>query len=262
VKSCIALNEFVPHLPPELRDGLEAALKQSELSPELHRSVSTAGLDETDERTFVGYASTRTLDRDGEVVIPDGVQLDQFRKAPVVLFGHKWSEPPIGKDLFIAADGYGLKTKSLMATTPLAEDLWTLVKGGFLRTSSIGYIPLTWVTPNDKSYGSLMDAARAWPEWRKSSEPRAFVTKSLLLEHSLVSCPANAEALITAVKQLNLSELGKRLHTDVTPPPAAPPAPKTFTPRLIKTADQLAIEMQAEITHLVHEEIQRRMGRV
>jgi HK97 family phage prohead protease len=285
MKSRVALAEFLPHLPAQMQEGIDAALKQTEVQPELHRAVAVASLDEVEERTFSGYASARTVDRDNEVILPDGVDLDSFRKAPVLLWGHSWGQPPIGKDAAIASDGYGLRTRSLMAETALANDLWMLVKGGFLKTSSIGFIPLEYVQAGHKNYGGLMDAARKWPEWNSKAEPNVFITKALLLEHSLVSVPACAEALITAVKQLNLVELGKRLHAEEAPPkmhqknpggeihdiditqyrtapviPAAPPV-KIYH-RLVKTPEQVQVELDAEVRRLVNEELSRRMGRV
>lgn len=289
MKSRVALAEFLPHLPAQMQEGIDAALKQTEVRAELHRAVAVASLDEVEERTFSGYASVRTVDRDNEVILPDGVDLDSFRKAPVLLWGHAWGQPPIGKDAVIASDGYGLRTRSLMAETALANDLWMLVKGGFLRTSSIGFIPLEYVTRDHKDYGGLMDMARRWPEWNSKAAPDVFVTKALLLEHSLVAVPACIDALITSVKQLGLVELGKCLRTEV---PEAPPkmhtdpkaasgeihdifaagaepkvapkafVPMTFEPRLVKSAESLAIEWEAEMARLVADEISRRMGRV
>lgn len=273
MKSRIPLKDFVPHLPANLRDGLGEALKDTETEPELHRAVAVADL-ATDgggvHKTFVGYASTRSVDRDGEVVLPGGMDLTQFRKAPVLLWGHKWSEPPIGKDEAIENDGYGIKTRSLLAETALATDIWQLVKAKMLNTSSIGYIPMEWVLPDHKDYGGLMDLARGWPEWQKNAEPTAFVTRSILLEHSLVSVPANIDALILGVKQFNLTEIAKSLPRVqreptmpvVAAPPVAPATPKTFVPRLVKTAEQLQVEWQTELLRCVTEELQRRMGRV
>lgn len=264
MKSRIKLAEFTPHLPAQLQDGLDAVLKDTTCQPELHRSIVTAGLDEVDERTFCGYASTRSMDRDGEVVLPGGIDLSQFKKAPVLLWSHQWSTPPIGKDTAILDDGYGLRTRSLMAETPLANDIWALVKGGFLKTSSIGYIPLDFVLRDHKDYGSMMDAARKWPEWSAKSEPRAFITKAVLLEHSLTPVPSCIDALVTSVKQLKLETLAKTLNVPEPPPapPPAPAAPQRFEPRLVKTAEQLAIEYQHEVLQIVRDELQRRLGRV
>jgi hypothetical protein len=276
VKSNVKLTEFIPHLPAQLQEGLDVLLKQAEGQTELHRNVSCNDLNPIGEeqRTFVGYASTRTVDRDGEVVMPQGMDLSQFLKAPVLLWGHKWSDPPIGGDLLIENDGFGLKTKSLLADTALASDIWTLVQKHFLRTSSIGYIPLAWVLRDHKDYGSLMDASRKWPEWQAKSEPSAFITKAVLLEHSLVSVPANIDALITSVKEFKLETLARTLSVSPPPTPVSiptptptvnpplPPAPKTFTPRLLKTAEQVQQEYLDETIRLVKEEISRRLGRV
>jgi HK97 family phage prohead protease len=274
MKSKIKLSDFTPHLPAQLQEGLDVALKDTETVPELHRAVAFTELAPVaDEKTFIGYASTRNVDRDNEVILPGGLDLSQFRKAPVVLWGHAWSMPPVGRDTAVESDGYGLKTRSLMADTALANDLWQLVKGGFLKTSSIGFIPLAYTLPEHKDYGQLMDTARKWPEWDRKAEPSAFVTKAILLEHSLVAVPSCVDALITSVKEFKLEALAKLLSTEPKPwPTVLPPAvstavdthavPKTFEPRLIKTAEQLQIELQAEVYRSVVAEIQRRMGRV
>jgi len=271
MKSKVTLSDFLPHLPGEMRDGLDEALKQAECPAELHRSVATASLDADGERIFTGYASTRSIDRDGEVVMPNGMDLTQFRKAPVLLWGHKWSEPPVGKDHLVESDGYGIKTVSELADTALALDLWKLVQGKMLNTSSIGYIPLEYQMSGMKGWGGLMDELKKWPEWDGKSEPLAFVTKAILLEHSLVSVPANIDALITSIKELNLVVLGKEFaarERTVVPggatvvTKAATPEPKTFEPRLVKSAAQVSAELQIECARIVAEEIERRMGRV
>jgi len=276
MKSRIQFSDFLPHLPAQLRDGIDTALKDAECPTELHRAVAVSELAESGERTFVGYASTRTVDRDGEVVLPQGMDLSQFRKAPVLLWGHKWSEPPVGRDTHVENDGFGLKTRSELADTALALDLWKLVKAKMLKTSSIGYVPLAYVTPQSKGWGDMMDTMRGWPEWDRKSEPQAVVTKALMLEHSLVSVPANIDALVLSVKELGLSELAKSLRPERSANPGGMVhdifaadrvepknfVPITFPPRLVKTAEQVRLEWEAEMARLVAEEISRRMGRV
>jgi len=275
MKSRIPLSDFLPHLPAQLQDGIDAAMKDAACPGELHRAVAVSELAEGGERTFVGYASTRSVDRDGEVLLPQGIELSQFRKAPVLLWGHKWSEPPVGRDTHIENDGFGIKTRSELADTALANDLWKLIKAKMLKTSSIGYIPLAYVTPQSKDWGGMMDTMKGWPEWDMKSEPQAVVTRAVLLEHSLVSVPANIDALIVSVKELGLSELAKTLKPersacsggmihDIFVAPVAPKAfvPITFPPRLVKTAEQVRLEWEAEMARLIADEISRRMGRV
>lgn len=262
MKSKVQLQEFLPHLSEQVQEEIAGALKSTEVKPELHRAVSVAELAPKDERTFVGYASTRGVDRDEEVILPGGMSLDQFRKAPVLLWGHAWSSPPIGKDVLIESDGYGLKTRSLMAETAFANELWILVKGGFQKTSSIGFIPLEWVGHSDKDYGTLMDTARKWPEWNLKDEPKSFITKAILLEHSLVAVPAQIDALITSIKQFNLPLLSKELKMAAVPPtPATPEAPKVYH-RLVKTREQLELELSLEVAAAVARELKFRKGQL
>jgi HK97 family phage prohead protease len=266
MKSSLKLAEFTPLLPAEMQEGLDTALKAAELQPELHRAVSIAELVPKEERTFVGYASTRSMDRDNEVILPGGMDLSQFRKAPVLLFGHKWSELPIGKDLLTECDGYGIKTRSQMSETTFAKEVWISVKDGSLSTSSIGFIPTEWVGRNDKEFGTLMDMARKWPEWNLKDEPKGFITKALLLEHSLVAVPANIDALVTCVKKFNLTELGKRLHVDkkeMSPPtPPPPPEPVKTYHCLVKTPEQLHLESELEIAAMVARELKFQRGQL
>jgi len=276
MKSNVKLAEFIPHLPAQLQEGLDALMKSGECEAELHRTISLEALAAKGDHCFIGYASTRTLDRDLEIVMPGGMDLSQFRKSPVLLWGHKWSEPPIGKDETIENDNYGLKTKSQMASTPLAEDLWTLVKAEMLKTSSIGFIPLEMKHPGDKEWGALMDKLNAWPEFDKNAEMHGVITRSILLEHSLVSVPANVDALVTSISAKGLScptilkELGKAIGSfhgkinDIVlpPPPEVPPATVKLYHKLVKTPEQIRLELELEVQTMVAREMKILMGRI
>ena len=118
MKSKIKLNDtFMGSLPDEMQEGLSKIIEEAGIDePEVLRRATTHkfAIAKGDERTAVNYASTRTIDRDREIVIPDGVDLREFRKNPVLLFGHNWSSPPIGSDSAIKSDGFGLIAKSSM----------------------------------------------------------------------------------------------------------------------------------------------------
>jgi HK97 family phage prohead protease len=267
MKSKIGLSDFLKHLPEPLQEGVAGALKNTECQPELHRHVETNSLTPTKgEKTFVGYASTRTIDRDQEIVMPNGMDILQFQKAPVLLWGHRWGEPPIGKDEVVENDHFGLKTRSKLADTALANELWMLVKDDMLKTSSIGFVPVEFMRPGDKGWGGLMDELSRWPEFDKKAELRAVVTKAILLEHSLVSVPANIDALVTSIAQkgLSLPLLSKELKMEVPPPPPAPAAvPKAvFHHCLIKTPEQLHLELELEIAAMVARELKFQRGQL
>lgn len=167
-----------------------------------------------DERTMVAYASTRHMDRDYEIVMPSGMLLGSFQKAPHLLWNHKWSEPPIGHDAFIGSDGLGLAARSHFATTSFAEDIWTLVKGKHLRTSSIGFITLEYIDQYNPKFGPTVDLMRQrWPEFEKEQADnlRGIHLRAVLMEHSIVSVPANPEALVIAISEKSLDVAAKTL---------------------------------------------------
>lgn len=217
MKSKIKLTTaFLDKLPGQLADSVAAALKETDIPEEGTEIYRRAGdgnpLELNDaERGVVAYVSTRGVDRDNEIVVPDGVLMDTFRTAPHVLWNHKWSELPIGHDPFIGSNGTGVIARSLLADTTQGLDVWKLIKGQHLRTSSIGFIPISVMTPSNNGWGELMDRLDVlWPEFdkHKSNNLEAVILKSIMLEHSYVSVPANPGALVLAVssKSLDLSE--------------------------------------------------------
>jgi phage head maturation protease len=153
------------------------------------------------ERAIIQYVSTRDLDRDNEILMPGGCDLSEFKKAPQVLWGHNYSMPPIGKDIWIKKDELGIKAKTEYADTERGEEVWTLRKGGFLNTSSVGFIPLETTTPEKDDWEETCDELKeTWPGFsRIKKNVRRIIKKWLLLEHSDVSVPANINALTVAV---------------------------------------------------------------
>jgi len=176
---------------------------------------------EPGERAAIRWVSTIHLDRDCEILMPDGCRLAEFRKAPQVLWGHDYRMPPIGRDAWIKKwpkeNPKGILAKTIYATTPMGEEIWTLVKGGFLRTSSVGFIPLKSVRNGEQGFDKLCDKIElSGLTLSDRSKIRRIYTDWLLLEHSDVSVPANINALNVAVgKGLELSEdLLKELGID------------------------------------------------
>ena len=88
------------------------------------------------------------VDRHGEVVVPDGVILDEYKKNPIVLFGHGWEQSgfiPIGKidpNTFVMTPSF-LDAKVIFDTKndPFAAMIFGKVRDGFLNAGSIGFRP-------------------------------------------------------------------------------------------------------------------------
>ena len=52
------------------------------------------------KRHVLAAVSTDAIDRDGEVVVPRGIDKTHFQKNPVVLWAHDYRTMPIGKALW------------------------------------------------------------------------------------------------------------------------------------------------------------------
>ena len=163
-----------------------------------------------EERTVVKYVSTISVDRDGDIILPDGGQIKDFAKNPVILYAHKHGADmfgggndtlPIGKDVWIKADKFGIKAKQKYANHQLANDIFQMHVDGFALASSIGFIPLEYVRN---------DGSKEWKETVKYvkdkygmsakdiKSAKIIFTKWYLLEHSDVPVPSNPDALAQA----------------------------------------------------------------
>ena len=133
--------------------------------------------------------SDETPDRIGDVITAAGWDLENFKKNPIALFNHR-SDAPIGKWAGLRVDKGALRGKLQLApqgTSARIDEIRALVDADILRAVSVGFRSL-------------------------ASEPRKIdgryvgeiFTKQELLETSLVSVPANPNALAIA-KGLGIS---------------------------------------------------------
>lgn len=135
------------------------------------------------KRTIEHVISTGAVDRDGDIVSPEGWDLGEFLKNPVVLFGHRHDIPPIGR-----AESVEVKDGSLVSLTrftpkgvsQFADEVFELNRLGFLRSWSVGFIG---------------------DEWQDLDKGGRRFTKQRLLEYSSVPIPANPEAVNLAVSK-------------------------------------------------------------
>jgi HK97 family phage prohead protease len=151
-----------------------------------------------EERTVTAVISTDVVDRDKEVLIPKGVDFNSYEKNPVVLWAHSYSDPPIGRALWIKSGRKGITAKLKFAVTEKAEEVYQLFKGKFLKAFSVGFIPT-------KSHEPKPEDIKKRPEW---AEAQRIIDEWELLEFSAVPVPANPEALTIAVKskEVDLSD--------------------------------------------------------
>lgn len=149
--------------------------------------------------------TTRDMDRDNEIVIPAGIDIDQFNKAPQVLLGHNHGELPVAVGPVSKRNNREMKASTIFAPTEKAQEAKELVMGGFLKTASIGFVPLQVADKGSPEFAKLADRFMKFPEFPKVRDVvRRFISKSLLLEWSFVSVPANINALTAAISKGDL----------------------------------------------------------
>lgn len=152
---------------------------------------------DADSRISTWVVSTSAKDRDGDMLMVDGWYLDNFRRGGSILFGHNREKNsdglPIAKPLktWVGNDALNIRMRhTTKDENPFGASVFELVKGGFLRSNSVGFLPVSWeaLYENDFFVGYRF-------------------TEQELLEDSIVPVPSNPEAL--------LQSLGKSM--DLTP---------------------------------------------
>jgi HK97 family phage prohead protease len=138
-----------------------------------------------DAGKFEVVASSESVDRQGEIVMQEGIDIKNYMQNPVILFGHDYWSLPIGKATEIVRQAGKTVVRGVFASAeanPLAQQVRKLYEEGILKAVSIGFIPL---------------------EYNGNQ-----ITKSELLELSFVPVPANPEALsvLSLVKERGLEK--------------------------------------------------------
>lgn len=136
--------------------------------------------------------SSEMVDRDGDIIRQNGINFDNYKKNPVVLWAHNPSMPPIGK---INVDTIEVKNGATygaveFASTPFAQEIKTLYDDNILNAWSIGFK----VTDFDKIKGGY------------------DITESELYELSAVPVPANPEALTQRIKSIENNDIAKMMR--------------------------------------------------
>ena len=138
-------------------------------------SVTPTGVDGTLRFTI----STGAVDRDRDTINPNGWDLDNYRRSPVVLWAHDYDEPPIGKATAIVATPTALIADVQFVPREIyefADRVRRMCDGGYLNSTSVGFRPDEYVFNEERGGVDFL--------------------RQELLEFSIVPVPANPEALI------------------------------------------------------------------
>lgn len=224
MKPCIKLSEEylknIEEYNPAIHEDIEALLKEAEVDDLIIKRAAVPGaadfkISSDETQTVIGLSSTPDIDRDNEIVISKGIFLDQFRKSPVKLFNHSWQGAilPIGKVPAIKATLRGLLSKSVIGGNDFADQVWKTIAFGSLGSNSIGFIPTEKVFSGTRAFNEMADKLiKATPDLKKTIDTvHAIISKSILLEDSIVPVPANPEAINFLVSDKSFGFCAKSL---------------------------------------------------
>ncbi len=139
---------------------------------------------------FEGIATSKSKDRDGDILEPMGCTFDPQQS----LLLHHNPTLPVGRLVTVVEqNNEHVKNHWAMASTPLAMDSARLVEFGAFRLS-IGFQPVDFKSIGEDSPGYNEDERNGW-----------HVLKSYVMETSLVTVPANKDAIITQFSREKLT---------------------------------------------------------
>jgi HK97 family phage prohead protease len=125
--------------------------------------------------------ATRGVKRDGNDIVPSGIDTTNFLRCPTILWQHQ-PDFPVAYCSALALFANELRGRIQFppeGTSALADQCYSLVRAGVINAVSIGFDPKE-TTPIDKA------------------RPKAgqLITRCELIECSFVSCPADPLALV------------------------------------------------------------------
>jgi HK97 family phage prohead protease len=162
----------------------------------MNRKALSAELTAT-AKGFTAVITAETIDRDGEVLIPSGMNSKEFERNPTLFWNHDYAEP-VGKATGLKRRERDILGEFVFAQRPegykgefFPEVAAALVGQGIVSGVSVGYVPEDGGTRratdvDRKKYGG--NVSTIYSRWK-------------LLEVSLAPLQANPDALITAVRK-------------------------------------------------------------
>jgi len=149
------------------------------------------------ERFIEGYASTDSFDRVGDSISPEAFRpgMESFMRNPIVLFNHDFDRP-IGKvvDYRIDKDRLWIKVEIARGTRDV-DEVWSLIEQGVLNAFSVA-----------TTHGIIGEI---------DDEKRNRINRWDLAEISVVTVPANEEALFNVSKVKILKSLKKEMEKEM-----------------------------------------------
>jgi len=146
-----------------------------------------------EDRRVKVVISTEAVDRDGDSMSLKGIDLNYYKKNPVVLWNHNHGMPIAKAENLTVEKGQMIADAVFpeAGVSKTSDEIYGLIKAGVINTASIGFVPKDFDRQNDGV-------------WK--------ITQSELMEFSFVSVPSNREAVVLqrAVDEKNAEQENKQ----------------------------------------------------
>ena len=145
------------------------------------------------DRSFEAIITTNAVDRDNEVLLPDGMDATDWQTNPVIFWNHNY-DVPIGKGTDLNRAKSQWTARGTIAERPaehvgewFPDTIRALMQQDIVRGVSVGFVPVNSRKPTPADREAFGDAVvKVHNRWK-------------LLEFSVTPLPANQEALIQQV---------------------------------------------------------------
>lgn len=162
---------------------------------QINKKQLNASVVDADDDRIVAKLTTVSVDRDGEVLIPQGMNSKEYEKNPVLFYNHDYANP-IGTVKRLKRTDDAVLGELSFAKRPsdykgdfFPEFVETLVRQGIVKGVSVGFV----AENGGQRIASKSDRSRYGEGIKK------VFNKWKLLEVSIAPLPANQDALIEAV---------------------------------------------------------------
>ncbi len=206
-------------------DKIENSALLTKIRDEVFAELEADGKADQKESTFFAIASTAALDRDDEVLVPRGVQVEEFSKNPVMLQIHNYHEVSVGKVLKLGVSDEEVGFSFQFPDTDVGNEMRYLYENDFMSAFSVGFIPRSFVRIDDNTPDKVeIDLSKVGERTgvveiikgekdkfildltKYDRRPRAVVASWELLEISPVPVPSNPEALLVRAVRKAMSQ--------------------------------------------------------
>jgi hypothetical protein len=142
--------------------------------------------DQTNKKRYRFIVSSSAIDRAGDSINVDGIDLAEYERNPIVFYNHDWNTI-IGESIISKEDGFLYGDVWFDEITEISRQTKQQIDVGTLKTASIG---LEVFETNTREMTDLEKALnkRSWIKKVRT------IDKSSMFEWSVVPLPANTEA--------------------------------------------------------------------